>query len=317
MTLELKNLIRKRDIAYKEYKKLFAKNPDSNNTIHAFNNYKSLRNKVSREIPKTKKNYFSHIIDVVHERDSKSCWKNLDILSGRNATYNEPICQFEIEDKCNGELIKSIKLMYCDDTSCLVMAPDDATLEIHSNIVMKNIFNYYEGAGLKLNSKKTEIVSHASKITPSKVIVEPSSNKVQSSSRSARLLGVMIDTDFSFDTHIENILRDAKNRLRVFDKVRNVVNQRDRIIYGSSYLLSCFMYGLSIYSSAGSTLMNRVRDSYDKCIRAIYNAEKNSNVTLEYMREQLQILDFDDLNAKKEARRIIFSFKSLLFFTFQ
>ena len=39
--------------------------------------------------------------------------------------------------------------------------------------------------------------------------------------------------------------------------------------------------------------MNRVRDSYDKCIRAIYN----SNVTLEYMREQLQILDFDDLIA--------------------
>ena len=86
----------------------------------------------------------------------------------------------EIEDKVNGEVIKSIKIMYADDTSCIVMARDDEQLETNSNIVMENLVNYYEGAGLKLNTNKTEIVSHCSKIIPSSVIVDP---KLKNSSK--------------------------------------------------------------------------------------------------------------------------------------
>ena len=203
----------------------------------------------------------------------------------------------EIEDKVNGEVIKSIKIMYADDTSCIVMARDDEQLETNSNIVMKNLVNYYEGAGLKLNTNKTEIVSHCSKIIPSSVIVDPKLKTVQKSVRHARLLGVQIDTDFSFETHIDNIIRDVKYKLRIFKKVQKTVNQRNRVIYGSSVLLSSFTYCLSVYSAAGSTLMTKVRNLYDKCIKAIYNADKRSTVTVEFMRKTLKILDFDDLIA--------------------
>ena len=203
----------------------------------------------------------------------------------------------EIEDKVNGEVIKSIKIMYADDTSCIVMARDDEQLETNSNIVMENLVNYYEGAGLKLNTNKTEIVSHCSKIIPSSVIVDPKLKTVQKSVRHARLLGVQIDTDFSFETHIDNIIRDVKYKLRIFKKVQKTVNQRNRVIYGSSVLLSSFTYCLSVYSAAGSTLMTKVRNLYDKCIKAIYNADKRSTVTVEFMRKTLKILDFDDLIA--------------------
>ena len=575
MSIELKQLIGERDCAYRKYTALFNREPGSNRTIQAFNLYKSLRNKVNKELPKAKRNYFSHLIDVAKVKDPKACWRNLDSLSGRNSTYNEPIyleddqgeiiedpkkiaerfseffdakidkikaslpkaknnekinlshleSEFgevtqreildhidslsnsaafgidtisnqllkhakylisrvlvsicnnclkksifpecwkvgkinalhkkgsktdvsnyrpvtilpslskllekvifkrlyshfehfklfdprqygfrknhsttlaiidyitsvlkakenpetkrinaifldlssafdlvdydillkklrtygfgekvinlmesylvgrevftevetelsqkrkvkygvpqgsilgpllyvifntnitEIEDKVNGEVIKSIKIMYADDTSCIVMARDDEQLETNSNIVMENLVNYYEGAGLKLNTNKTEIVSHCSKIIPSSEIVDPKFKKVQKSVQNARLLGVQIDTDFSFETHIDNIIRDVKYKLRIFKKVQKTVNQRNRVIYGSSVLLSSFTYCLSVYSAAGSTLMTKVRNLYDKCIKAIYNADKRSTVTVEFMRKTLKILDFDDLIA--------------------
>lgn len=43
--------------------------------------------------------------------------------------------------------------------------------------------------------------------------------------------------------------------------------------------------------------MTKVRNLYDKCIKAIYNADKRSTVTVEFMRKTLKILDFDDLIA--------------------
>ena len=207
--------------------------------------------------------------------------------------YNTNIT--EIEDLKQGEQITNIKIMYADDTSCIVTAKNDEELEVNSNIVMSNLINFYENAGLKLNNTKTELINHCSKLVPSQVIVDPKTNKIQKSSRHAKLLGVRIDSDFSFEIHIDNLLRDVKNKLRIFKKVQKTVSQRNRIIFGSSILIGSFTYCLSVYSSAGSTQMNRVKRLYETCIRAIYNNNKKSTVSTDFMREQLNILDFDDL----------------------
>ena len=91
MTDQLRMYIKQRDYAFSEYIKF--KNHDSlvlaDYSRRRFIEYKMLRNKVIREVPKAKKTYYAEKMDDI--KNSKYSWYNLNEASGRNPRYQDPI----------------------------------------------------------------------------------------------------------------------------------------------------------------------------------------------------------------------------------
>ena len=186
------------------------------------------------------------------------------------------------------------KIIYADDTNIVVIAKSNEELEENSNLAMENVINYYAGAELKLNKEKTEVINHNSKNTPVSVIVDPENGTEQESVRDARMLGVQVDTDLTFKRHIDNVIRDINTRLYYCAKVFKIASLKVRRMYGFAMLLSKFYYATNCYSGACPTDLERMRVSYDKCIRMIYKPS-SLYIRAEDMRAELEVMSFWDL----------------------
>ena len=183
------------------------------------------------------------------------------------------------------------KICYADDTTVLVKARDMQRLEERTNEAMRNIISYFAGEGLKLNSDKTELLNHNGRDV--EVETDDRGNK-QKSSKHARLLGIIIDSNLNFQNHIELLVKDVEYRLWLFKKISKTAGLRARLLYAYGILFSKFVYGINCYAGAGVVYMEKVRVAYDRCVRMTYGRNPEGKST-EQMRDELEILSLGNL----------------------
>ena len=162
-----------------------------------------------------------------------------------------------------------LRIIYADDTTCIISATTQEELDSRTNTAMSNVVNYYANTGLKLNPNKTELLNHNNKA--SSVITNTQGDRLHSSD-SVKMLGVWVDSSLNFHRHIEQIISDIKYRLIVFRKILRSANFKTRKIFGSAILLSKFHYAISCYSGTDNTTLDRLEKYYTKCVRAIHHS---------------------------------------------
>lgn len=183
------------------------------------------------------------------------------------------------------------KITYADDVTVMIRANDKEELGLSTNEAMKNLISYFAGSGLKLNNDKTELLTHAG--GQAEVVVNEAGD-VQQSSSSARLLGITIDSNLNFHKHIDLMLKDIEHRLWLFKKVTKVASTKNRLMYFHGLLSSKFLFGIQCYGGTDPTYLEKVRISYDKCVRVVYGRNPKGLSTAE-MRTSLRLLSFPDL----------------------
>ena len=184
------------------------------------------------------------------------------------------------------------KIAYADDTTALTRAHTDVELDQKTNDAMASLIEFFAGSGLKLNNTKTELINHNGRDTSVQVDHQGTS---QSSVKSARLLGIIIDSNLNFHSHIDLFLSDLEYRMWCFKKVTKVADLRNRIIYGHGMLFSKFVFGIQCYSGTDATYLNKVRVAYDKCTRLVFGPNPDGLTTAQ-IRSKLGILSFQSLS---------------------
>ena len=164
-------------------------------------------------------------------------------------------------------------------------------MEERTNEAMRNIISYFAGEGLKLSSDKTELLNHNGRDV--EVETDDRGNK-QKSSKHARLLGIIIDSNLNFQNHIELLVKDVEYRLWLFKKISKTAGLRARLLYAYGILFSKFVYGINCYAGAGVVYMEKVRVAYDRCMRMTYGRNPEGKST-EQMRDELEILSLGNL----------------------
>ena len=183
------------------------------------------------------------------------------------------------------------KITYADDVTVLTRASNVTELDLATNEAMQNLINFFAGSGLKLNNDKTVLISHT--CGEAEVVINPEGD-VQKSSKSARLLGITVDSNLNFHQHIDLFLKDIEYRLWMFKKITSIANTKCRLLYFHGMLASKFIFGIQCYSGTDQTYLEKVRISYDKCVRACYGRNPKKLSTAE-MRQSLRLLSFHDL----------------------
>ena len=98
---DLKILIKNRNKLFSHYNRYrHDPNPDMVEYSHqCLKEYRVLRNRINREIPRAKKSFYKQKMDDI--TDSKSSWASMNEAMGRNTQFNDPITIIE-----NGEEIQ-------------------------------------------------------------------------------------------------------------------------------------------------------------------------------------------------------------------
>ena len=183
------------------------------------------------------------------------------------------------------------KIVYADDTTAIVAAKTREELDTATNEAMSSLIKFFAGSGLKLNNNKTELITHCG--GEAKVIVNEHGD-TQDSVKSARLLGIIIDSNLNFHDHIDLLIKDVEYRMWLFKRISKVAGLRNRLIYAHGLLFSKFIFGIESYAGSDKTYLEKVRVCYDKCIRLTFGYNPD-NLTTEEMRAELRILSFENL----------------------
>ena len=183
------------------------------------------------------------------------------------------------------------KIIYADDTTCLVRASNYADLEQRTNEAMGSMVGYFASAGLKLNNTKTELLNHNKREV--EVVVDQVGN-TQQSAKHARLLGMIVDCNLNFHLHIDQLVKDIEYRLWLFRKVAKIASRENRLVYAHGLLFSKFVFGIQVYAGTDQTYLEKVRVSYDRCVRATFGPNPD-RLSTEQMRSSLKILSLENL----------------------
>ena len=183
------------------------------------------------------------------------------------------------------------KVTYADDVTAVVMASNYEELESDTNNAMNNLIRFFAGSGLKLNNTKTELINHNGQDVE---VIVSASGEVQKSAKSARLLGIIVDSNLNFHAHIDLMLKDIEYRMWLFRKVAKIANTKNRLIYAHGLLFSKFIFGIQCYAGTDQTYLEKVRIAYDKCVRLTFGKNPD-NLTTAQMRQSLRILPFESL----------------------
>ena len=108
-------------------------------------------------------------------------------------------------------------LKFADDTLGVLVARDEAELQLAVAIMMDLFTHYFNSMGMALNAKKSEliIVTSTKKTLP----------RGQEEAPYVRLLGLWIDSGYKFDVHTQKVCQ----KLRY--KIANIINDR---VHGST-----------------------------------------------------------------------------------
>ncbi|XP_076854807.1 uncharacterized protein LOC143509873, partial [Brachyhypopomus gauderio] len=165
---------------------------------------------------------------------------------------------------------------YADDTQLYISSnPDDTTTTLKIENCVQDIKNWMASNFLKLNSDKTEVLILGPKAVRSNwadipLTLDGFSVTPKSTAKS---LGVTIDSDLSFDTHVCNVTKAAFFHLRNIAKLRHLLSLADaeklvhafvssRLDYCNSLLIGCSKQSikkLQLVQNAAARVLTKAR----------------------------------------------------------
>ena len=87
-----------------------------------------------------------------------------------------------------------------------------------------------------------------------------------------KLLGIHIDRELKFNIHINNICKQASNKVRCLQRIRNFVTDRQALCLCNAFVLSNFKYCPLIWMYCSKTLHEKINRVHKRALRAVTGA---------------------------------------------
>ena len=96
------------------------------------------------------------------------------------------------------------------------------------------------------------------------------------SSKSEKLLGVTIDKDLSFATHISNMCTKAAQKLNALARISPFMSTEKKKVIMKAFISSQFSYCPLIWMCHSRTLNNKINRIHERSLRIVYNDNTSS-----------------------------------------
>ncbi len=182
--------------------------------------------------------------------------------------------------------------LFADDTTIITA---DKSLTYTTQVVADRltcVFDWFLANKLSVNVKKTHCMFFGLKkcVFYDKVTVN---EHVINCVPNTKFLGLYIDNELTWGTHIENVCSQLSKTLGLIRVASHVLpNYVLRNLY-YAYFASRLCYGICLWGNTFTTYLQPIRTLQNRCIRLISNADNLAHVP--FIAKYLNLLMFDDL----------------------
>ena len=169
--------------------------------------------------------------------------------------------------KCEESIIAS----YADDTTPYSCARNTQTVITELKSISCKIFHWFQYNHLKTNPGKCRLL--LSSKTPTDVSIGYASIKTSSK---ATLLGILIDSELSFDQHISSICSKASKKLHALGRIASFMSFNKRRTLMKAFIESQFNYCPLIWMFHSRTMNNKINRIHERALRLVYSDHVSS-----------------------------------------
>ena len=118
---------------------------------------------------------------------------------------------------------------------------------------------------MKVNTDKSNLLSSGNAFLTSDI-----DNNLIESENEQVLLGVMIDSNLSFEKHINNLCKKASQKLNVLARISGYINLQKKRVIMKSFITSQFGYCPLSWMFHSKRLNNKINSIHERALRITY-----------------------------------------------
>ena len=193
---------------------------------------------------------------------------------------------------------------FADDNTLYVSDNSLDNILLRLNKEIKNTLNWFSNNSMVANPDKFHLMFLGLKNNYNELSVKIGNEKI-CASKEIKLLGVTIDNDLKFKSHIQNLCAKANNKTCALRRIRSHLPLNKAKIIFNSYILSNFSYCPLIWMFCNKKENNIINNTHKRALRILYNRPDLS------LTELLDIDDSHSVHTLNLQKLMIEVFKSL------
>ena len=124
---------------------------------------------------------------------------------------------------------------------------------------------------MKANDSKCHLL-----LSPSQPFLVNIKGSIIESSNCEKLLGIYIDSNFSFEYHINRICCKASQKLHALSRIAKFTSENKKRMLFKSFIISQFNYCPIVWMCHGRGLNNKINNIHERALRIVYHDKISS-----------------------------------------
>ena len=204
---------------------------------------------------------------------------------------------------------KGLITNFADDTQLTTIEQSEEEVKKATKIEADKMIKFFEGVQLKNNPDKAALV-YNSKGKMKKIEMEVGGETLKTS-ESEKLLGLTINSDLNWNTHVDKLCTSLKQKLGLLRRIKYKINSHKLQIVSEAIFQSKLRYGISVYSIPKFEFKNseqamdpnvaKLQVIQNDMIRLLIGKNRSSHTNMEKARQNLKMMSVNQLSVYHTA----------------
>lgn len=187
--------------------------------------------------------------------------------------------------------------MYADDTTISIIGNNLKELQNKANITISKIHDWCLKNCMVLNESKTKYIlitnyQKRSKLEFTNLHISIGQVPIEQS-KEEKLLGVYINENLNWDTHINNLCKKLSSKLMLLKRLKVYMDIPTRVLFYNAYIFSYLSFCCTVWGLYPSCCTNRLFQFQKRAARVIF--DKPFDYPHEELKKKLNWLKFPSL----------------------
>ena len=186
-------------------------------------------------------------------------------------------------------IIKHLLCIFADDVNLILSALTEEELEIYAFTELSKLIDYFIENQLILNTSKTNFMSFRTKqnreTSNLSIFID---NESIPQTENTKLLGLHIDCNLSWDTHVDNVISKANSGIFVIKQMSYLCNLPALKTIYHAHVQSHIAYGICVYGGTSDQNLKKVLLVQKRAIRTMLKLKYHD--TVKHLFTELKIL---------------------------
>ena len=207
---------------------------------------------------------------------------------------------------------------FADDTQSIIIENNIERVCEKTSNEANNVISFFECNNLVNNPDKAALL-YNSKGKGRNITINNVGGKSINSTYSEKLLGLHLNSDFVWNTHIEKISIELKKRIGILRRIKHRVPKNKLVIIAEAIFNTKIRYGISVYISPVfededlklkkiSKNTSNLQILQNNMIRLIFGFKKKQHINMQTLREKIGMMSVNQMaiyHTLLEAHNII------------